>query len=58
MTPERVVIVRRVLPAPPYIVYDLEHEQLPPEQVDDHQRGWAAIAVQLGEALIPGAGAT
>jgi len=36
----------------------IEHEQLPPEQVDDHQRGWAAIAVQLGEALIPGAGAT
>jgi len=29
----------------------IEHEQLPPEQVDDHQRGWGAITVQLGEAL-------
>jgi len=30
----------------------IEHEQLPPEQVDDHQRGWGAITVQLGEALV------
>ena len=29
----------------------IEHEQLPPEEVDSHQRGWGAIAVQLGEAL-------
>jgi len=29
----------------------IEHEQLPPEQADTHQRGWGAIAVQLGEAL-------
>ena len=29
----------------------IEHEQLPPGQADPHQRGWAAIAVQLGEAL-------
>ena len=29
----------------------IEHEQLPPEQVDSHQRGWGAIAAQLGEAL-------
>jgi uncharacterized protein YndB with AHSA1/START domain len=29
----------------------IEHEQLPPEQVDRHQRGWDAIAVQLDEAL-------
>jgi uncharacterized protein YndB with AHSA1/START domain len=29
----------------------IEHEQLPPEEVDNHQRGWGAITVQLGEAL-------
>jgi len=29
----------------------IEHEQLPPEQVGRHQRGWGAIAVQLGDAL-------
>jgi uncharacterized protein YndB with AHSA1/START domain len=33
----------------------IEHEQLPPGQADPHQRGWAAIAVQLGEALLMGA---
>jgi len=31
----------------------IEHEQLPPGQVDDHQRGWTAISVQLEEALRP-----
>jgi uncharacterized protein YndB with AHSA1/START domain len=29
----------------------IEHEQLPPEEVDSHQRGWGTIALQLGEAL-------
>jgi uncharacterized protein YndB with AHSA1/START domain len=29
----------------------IEHEQLPPEQADAHARGWAAIAVQICEAL-------
>ena len=29
----------------------IEHEQLPPGEVDNHQRGWGAIAVQLGEEL-------
>jgi uncharacterized protein YndB with AHSA1/START domain len=29
----------------------IEHQQLPPEEADPHQRGWGAIAVQLGEAL-------
>ena len=29
----------------------IEHEQLPPEQVDSHRHGWGAIAAQLGEAL-------
>jgi uncharacterized protein YndB with AHSA1/START domain len=29
----------------------IEHEQLPPGQVNPHQRGWDAIAAQLGEAL-------
>ncbi len=29
----------------------IEHQQLPPEQVDNHQRGWGAIAAQLAEAL-------
>ena len=29
----------------------IEHELLPPEQVDRHRRGWGAIAVQLGEVL-------
>ena len=34
----------------------IEHEQLPPDQVDAHQRGWGAIAAQMGEALSrPGA---
>jgi len=87
VTGSRVAVVRRVLPAPPHVVFDerlrftwscsdwpdpsvqsevtviledhgpgetlmtIEHEQLPPGQADPHQRGWAAIAVQLGEAL-------
>ena len=29
----------------------IEHEQLPPEQVSGHRRGWGAIAVQLGDAI-------
>ena len=29
----------------------IEHEQLPPGQVDGHSRGWAAIAAQLDEVL-------
>jgi uncharacterized protein YndB with AHSA1/START domain len=29
----------------------IEHEQLPAGQVDEHQRGWEAIATQLDEAL-------
>ena len=29
----------------------IEHEQLPPEEVDTHQHGWGTIAVQLGGAL-------
>jgi uncharacterized protein YndB with AHSA1/START domain len=29
----------------------IEHEQLPPEQVDGHRHGWETIAVQLGDAL-------
>jgi len=106
VTGPRVAVVRRVLPAPPHVVFDewldaslyvtgrfleldrprrlrfswscsdwadpavqsevtviledhgadqtlmtIEHERLPAGQVDPHQRGWAAIAVQLGEAL-------
>jgi hypothetical protein len=34
----------------------IEHEQLPAGQVDPHQRGWDAIAVQLDAALSNGAG--
>jgi uncharacterized protein YndB with AHSA1/START domain len=33
----------------------IEHEQLPDDQVDPHQRGWDAIAAQLGETLGIGA---
>jgi uncharacterized protein YndB with AHSA1/START domain len=33
----------------------IEHEQLPPGQVDRHQRGWSAIAAQL-QAALGGAG--
>jgi uncharacterized protein YndB with AHSA1/START domain len=29
----------------------IEHEQLPPEEVDSHRHGWGTIAVQLGGAL-------
>ena len=29
----------------------IEHELLPPEQVDRHRRGWGAIAVQLVDAI-------
>ena len=29
----------------------IEHEQLPPAEVDSHRRGWGTIAVQLGETL-------
>jgi uncharacterized protein YndB with AHSA1/START domain len=29
----------------------IEHEQLPADEVDNHQRGWGAITVQLAEAL-------
>jgi uncharacterized protein YndB with AHSA1/START domain len=31
----------------------IEHEQLPPDQVDTHQRGWGAISVQLEAGLRP-----
>jgi uncharacterized protein YndB with AHSA1/START domain len=31
----------------------IEHEQLPPDQVDTHQRGWGAISLQLEAALRP-----
>jgi uncharacterized protein YndB with AHSA1/START domain len=31
----------------------IEHEQLPPAEMDSHRHGWAAIAVQLEEALRP-----
>ena len=30
---------------------ELDRPQLPPEQVDGHQRGWGAVAVQLGDVL-------
>jgi uncharacterized protein YndB with AHSA1/START domain len=29
----------------------IEHEQLPADLVDEHRRGWDAIAAQLGAAL-------
>ena len=29
----------------------IEHEQLPPEQVDSHRHGWGTIAVQFGGVL-------
>ena len=29
----------------------IEHEQLPPEEMGSHRRGWAAIAVQLEDVL-------
>ena len=29
----------------------IEHEQLPPEEVDSHQHGWGTIAVQFGGVL-------
>ncbi len=29
----------------------IEHEQLPPTEVDSHRRGWGRIAVQLGDAI-------
>jgi uncharacterized protein YndB with AHSA1/START domain len=32
----------------------IEHEQLPPEELDTHRRGWGTIAVQLGEELSGG----
>jgi uncharacterized protein YndB with AHSA1/START domain len=28
----------------------IEHEQLPPDEADSHQRGWAAVAAQLEAA--------
>ena len=31
----------------------IEHEQLPPAEMDSHQHGWAAIAVQLEDTLRP-----
>jgi uncharacterized protein YndB with AHSA1/START domain len=36
---------------PDQTLMTIEHEQLPPEQVDGHERGWDAVAGQLGEAL-------
>jgi uncharacterized protein YndB with AHSA1/START domain len=30
----------------------IEHEQLPPDQVDSHGNGWTAIGAQLGDALV------
>jgi uncharacterized protein YndB with AHSA1/START domain len=32
----------------------IEHEQLPPEEVDSHQHGWGTIAVQLGGVIRKG----
>ena len=29
----------------------IHHAQLPPKHVENHQRGWAAIAEQLGSVL-------
>jgi hypothetical protein len=40
-----------VMTADPELRMTIEHEQLPPEQVSSHRRGWGAIVVQLGEAL-------
>ena len=34
----------------------IEHEQLPPEEVDSHQHGWGTIAVQFGEVIRERAG--
>ena len=34
----------------------IEHEQLPPEQVDSHRHGWGTIAVQFGGAIRERAG--
>ena len=34
----------------------IEHEQLPPEEVDSHQHGWGTIAVQLGKTIRERAG--
>jgi uncharacterized protein YndB with AHSA1/START domain len=34
----------------------IEHEQLPPEEVDNHERGWGTIAVQLRDAIRAGYG--
>ena len=31
----------------------IEHEQLPPEEMNSHQHGWAAIAVQLEDTVRP-----
>jgi uncharacterized protein YndB with AHSA1/START domain len=50
-------VVRRVLPAPPHVVFDewLDPvgmtEWMCPRPAGPHRRGWEAIAVQLGEAL-------
>jgi uncharacterized protein YndB with AHSA1/START domain len=32
----------------------IEHEQLPPEEVDGHRHGWGTIAVQLGGVIREG----
>ena len=32
----------------------IEHEQLPPEEVDNHERGWGTIVVQLRDAIRAG----
>jgi uncharacterized protein YndB with AHSA1/START domain len=32
----------------------IEHEQLPPEEVDGHRHGWDTIAVQLGGVIREG----
>jgi uncharacterized protein YndB with AHSA1/START domain len=34
----------------------IEHEQLPPEEMDTHQNGWGTIAVQLGGTIRERAG--
>jgi len=36
---------------PDQTLMTIEHEQLPAGQVDEHQRGWDAIAAQLAEAV-------
>ena len=53
---QSLVTVTLAAHGPDETMMTIEHEQLPPEQVDSHRHGWGTIAVQFGEVIRERAG--